>query len=110
MSDKRFNDVVIESQSMIGPVGEYHTAVCKSCSKQHKVSIDDFEMDSLYHIVEVDNGLVTEPANALDGQEEYKHVLEYVSKMRAWNCCHEHEKPLNGFPEEPEASMVKFEQ
>lgn len=108
MTDKRFEDVVIESTSMIGPDGEYHTAICKMCSQQHKVSIDDFEMDSLYRLVPQEDGFYTEPLNALDRNDEYKKVLEYVAEMRAWQCCHEGQEPLDGFPDEPEASRVEF--
>jgi len=111
MTDRRFHDIVIESNSMIGPVGEYHTAICKTCSQQHKVTIEDFQMDSLYRLVDSpDGGYETEPANALDREDEYKKVLQYVAEMRAWNCCHEGEEPIDGFPDEPEASRVSFEQ
>lgn len=108
MTDHRFNDIVIESNSMIGPEGEYHTAICKTCSTQHKVTIEDFKMDNLYRLVDTSDGLDTEPANALDRSEEYKTVLKYVAEMRAWNCCNEGETPLDGFPAEPEVSRVEF--
>jgi hypothetical protein len=108
MTDKRFDDVVIESNQMIGPDGQYHTAICKTCSKQHKVSINDFEMDNLYQLVEGEDGYETEPANAIERQDNYKEVLRYVAEMRAWRCHHEGEEPLDGFPDEPEASRVRF--
>lgn len=108
MTDKRFHDVVIESTKMIGPEGERHTAICKSCSKQQKVTKEDFEMDSLRRLVWSEDGFDTEPANALDLNDSYKEVLRYVAEMRAWNCCHEGEEPLDGFPDEPENSRVNF--
>ncbi|EGQ44268.1 MAG: hypothetical protein J07AB43_00340 [Candidatus Nanosalina sp. J07AB43] len=35
---------------------------------------------------------------------EWEHC-HYVAKMRAWNCCHENEKPLDGLPEEPQSLL-----
>lgn len=108
MVDYRFDDIVIESHSMIGPEGEYHTAVCKTCSTKHKVTIDDFDMDHLHRLVPQEDGFYTEPANALDRNDDYKEILEYVAEMRAWNCCHEGDEPIDGFPDEPDASRVEF--
>lgn len=110
MVDLRFHDIVIESHSMIGPVGEYHTAVCKTCSTKHKVTVDDFEMDSLYRLTKTRGEAGVEPANALDRNDDYKDVLQYVAEMRAWNCCHDGYEPLDGFPSEPESSRVEFGQ
>lgn len=110
MTDKRFHDVVIESQSMIGPVGEYHTAICKTCSQQHKVTSDEFEIPDLYKLNREEDGLSTENVNALDRKDNYKEILKYVAEMRAYNCCHEGEEPLDGYPEQPEASRVDFGQ
>lgn len=108
MTDRRFYGIVIESNAMIGPEGEYHTAICKTCSQQHTVTIDDFEMDSLYRLVETPDGYDTEPANAIERDDNYKEVLRYVAEMRAWQCCHEGEEPIDGFPDEPESSRVEF--
>jgi len=108
MIDKRFHDVVIESNEMIGPEGIYNTAICSKCSQQHKVSTDDFEMDNLYKVISAEDGHELEPANALDAEEETREVLRYVAEMRAWNCCHEDLAPLDGFPSEPDASRVNF--
>lgn len=108
MTDHRFHDIVIESNEMIGPVGEYHTAICKTCSQQHKVTKDEFEMTDLYTLVSTEDGFKTEPANAIDKQENYKEVLRYVAEMRSWQCCHEGEEPLYGFPDEPEVHLIEF--
>jgi len=110
MTDLRFYDVVIESHSMIGPSGTYHTAVCKTCSKKHKVETDDFLLSNLYTHIPTDDGYETKPANALDMRDDgYKAVLKYVAEMRAWNCCHEREGLIDGFPNEPEVSRIDFE-
>lgn len=110
MSDFRFHDIVIESNSMIGPQGEYHTAICKTCSTQHKVEQSAFELPDLYKLVSNGDSLTTEQANALDREENYDDILRYVAEMRAWNCCHEGQEPLDAFPKEPEASRVQFEE
>lgn len=102
MTDLRFHDVVIESTSMIGPEGEYHTAVCKPCSTQHKVTKDEFDRMDLYTLVETDDGFETKPANELERRDNADEILEYVAEMRAWNCCHKGEQPIDGFPDEPD--------
>jgi hypothetical protein len=109
MTDRRFHEIVIESNSMIGSDrAKYHTTICKTCSQQHKVTIDDFQMDNLYQLVESADGYETKPANAIDRQDNYKEVLQFVAEIRAWQCCHEGETPIDGFPDEPEASRVEF--
>jgi len=108
MTDLTFYDVVIESTSMIEPQGEYHTAICKTCSTQHKVEQSAFELPDLYKLVPSDDGYETEPANALDREENYDEILAYVAEMRAWQCCHEGEDPIDGFPEQPEASRIDY--
>jgi len=110
MTDRRFHDIVIESQSMIGPQGEYHTAVCKTCSQQHRVNTDEFDIADLYKLVRDGNNLTTEQVNALDRKDNYKEILAYVAEMRAWNCCHEGEEPIDGFPDEPNSSKISFGQ
>jgi hypothetical protein len=35
-------------------------------------------------------------------------MLEYVAKMRAWNCCHEGDEPCDGFPEEVKSDLIHF--
>lgn len=77
MTDLRLQDVVNFTQ-MIGPKGRYGKAVCETCSTVHKCTLDEF--DSVF--------------------AEKEHTY-YVAKMRAWNCCHEDEEPLNGFPDKP---------
>lgn len=110
MSDRRFHDIVIESNSMIGPQGEYHTAICKTCSQQQKVTKDEFQMTDLYTLVDTEEGFGFEPANALEHKDNYKEVLRYVAEMRAWNCCHEGVEPLDGFPEQPDGDRINFGQ
>jgi hypothetical protein len=108
MTDRRFHGIVIESNSMIGAEGEYHTAICKTCSTQHKVTKDEFQMTDLYTLVQTEDGFDTEPANALEHRDNYKAILEYVAEMRSWQCCHEGETPIDGFPKEPETSRINF--
>lgn len=79
MTDLRFNDVVIESTGMIGPEGEYHIAVCSTCSENHKAKRHEF--NSFFPL----------------SDEE----MEYVAEMKAWKCCHEGDEPIDGFPESP---------
>jgi len=82
MTDLLFNDVVIESSKMIGPEGEYHTAVCKSCSTKHyKYKKHCFQFDS-------------------------NEFIKYVAEMKAWNCCHENAEPLDGYPSRPQLSEM----
>jgi len=95
MTDFRFDDIV-ETKSTIGPEGKSFKSTCLSCSKQHKVTRDEFEVESLVETTYVPSSVTDE-------------VLEYVSKMRAWNCCHEDEKPIDGLPEEVESpTKIKF--
>jgi hypothetical protein len=41
--------------------------------------------------------------SGLDGERE----LRYVASMRAWNCCHEGQEPLDGYPEEPDSNRIE---
>jgi len=107
MSDHRFDDIVIESNSMIGPEGKYHTAVCKTCSSQHKVTRDEFERADLYTLVSTEDGLETKPLNELD-RHNSDEILAYVAEIRAWQCCHEGEEPLDGFPDTPGSKYINF--
>lgn len=88
MTDLRFSDVV-DTTKMIGTPGRYYTSTCLSCSKQFKVTRKDFEAKR-------SDGSTYIPSSVTE------ELLEYVSKMRAWNCCHESEEPLDGFPEKIE--------
>ena len=92
MTDLRFDDVV-ETTKMIGPAGRYCTSTCLSCSNQFKVTRKDFEKERSY-----DNSKYIPSSVTRD-------MLEYVSKMRAWNCCHEDEVPLDGLPEKVESPI-----
>lgn len=94
MTDFRFDDVV-DSNVMIGPPGKYVQSVCKSCSKQHKVTRKDFERE---------NSL---GSKYIPSSVKLAH-LEYVSKMRAWNCCYEGQEPLDGFPEKVDSIMIDY--
>ncbi|EGQ44270.1 MAG: hypothetical protein J07AB43_00360 [Candidatus Nanosalina sp. J07AB43] len=86
--DYRFDEIV-ELQTMIGPQGKFGKAICKECSEVHKCTLDEFDSPRLVHL----NG---SPVNL--AEPEHCH---YVAQMRAWNCCHEGDKPLDKFPEEP---------
>jgi hypothetical protein len=108
MTDLAFYDVVIESSLVRGPDGERYTAICKTCSTQHESSPDDFQMTDLYKLVSTEDGIETKPANALEHKDNYKEVLAYVAEMRAWNCHHEGEEPLDGFPEQPEGGRINY--
>ena len=99
MTDLRFDDVV-DTTHMAGPSGEYVQSVCKTCSKQRKVYRDEFTLDNLYTWASGD-GFIPHDVD--------KDVLRFVAGMRAWNCCHEGDVPLDGFPEEPAAGHVTFE-
>lgn len=103
MTDLRFDDVV-DSTRMIGPPGKYATATCKTCSERYKVTRDEFEREGWSVLIENS----WEPANHLDRHDEPQDVLLFVAKMRAWNCHHEGEEPLDGFPEEPDIGGVNF--
>lgn len=99
MSDLRFDDVV-ETTRMIGYDGRYAKSTCKSCSEQRRVSKEEFRLDNFYNL---DGSKVIPRDVDID-------VLEYVAGMRAWNCCHEGQKPLDGFPEEPDVRHVEFDE
>ena len=108
MTDRRFYGVVIESTSMMGPDGEYHTAICKTCSTQHKVTKDEFQMTDLYTLESTEGGFDTKPATALDINDNHKEILKYVAEMRSWQCCHEGADPIEGFPEPPDSNRIHF--
>ena len=79
MTDFRFEDIV-DSTRMIGPDGRYVKSVCKSCSTQRTVMRDDFSRNTVKGSSYVPSSVTIE-------------MLEYVAKMRAWNCCHEGDEP-----------------
>lgn len=108
MTDLTFSDVVIESNGMIGPDGKYHTAICKTCSKQHKVTKGEFMRSDLYRLVRTNDGLDTEQANELEHKDNPDDIMQYVAEMRAWNCCHEGGEPRGGFPDEPASAGIDF--
>lgn len=94
MTDFRFDDIV-DSTVMLGQEGKYIKSVCKSCSTQYKVTRNEFSRDTL-------NGSSYIPSSVTI------NMLKYVSKMRAWNCCHENDKPIDGLPEKVDSSMIRF--
>lgn len=85
MTDLRFDDVV-ETNTLIGPDGRCAKSVCLSCSQQHKVTRNDFSKE---------NSLGNTYIPSSVGLE----IITFVSKMRAWNCCHENTEPIDGFPD-----------
>jgi len=88
MTDYMLHDVV-DTTRMIGPQGRYSKGICKTCSKQYKVTRDEFELET---ITQLDGSSYVPRDVDID-------MLEYVATMRAWNCCHDGEKPLDGLPE-----------
>lgn len=79
--DLNFDEVVSECSSTTteGYTRGYR-ALCSTCGTYQTVDINEFRLSF---------GV---------GEAE----MSYVAKMRAWNCCHEGEEPLDGFPEEPD--------
>jgi hypothetical protein len=107
MSDRRFDEVVINSCLITG-THKYAKSTCKTCSKTHRVEPDEFKNDNLYTIQLTDDGFKATahiPSGAYD-----KDVLLFVSRMRAWNCCHEGEEPLDGFPEQDAPATIEWDQ
>lgn len=101
MVDKLFSDVVTVQLLTNKEHGKYAKGRCLSCSTVHRVSPEDFENESLNRLKLGDNGIEREPYipyGAEDGD-----LLKYVASMRAWNCCHEGQEPLDGLPDEMEA-------
>jgi len=89
MVDLHFQDVVSVNR-MIGQDGKYVVAICETCSERYKVIRGNFKHP---------------PLKRLESTEDGINFLEYVASMRAWNCCHEGEEPINGLPEEPETPI-----
>ncbi len=98
MSDFRFDDIV-DTNRMIGPEGKHAVSICKTCSERHKVVQSDFVHPTHKRLEEGDDGyeFVEFVPDEID-----QDFLVYVSSMRAWNCCHECEIPLDGMPEQPD--------
>lgn len=81
MSDKRFDEVVQEDQSIGYHDSRGYRALCGDCGEYRLVRAREWKY-----------------GGALVTTEE----MAYVAKMRAWNCCNEGEEPLDGFPEDPQ--------
>jgi len=94
MSDLRYADVV-ETNTMIGPDGEYAVSICKTCSERHKATKHNFTHPSLRRLVDGD-------FQEFVPDKVTKEFLAYVTGIRAWTCCHHGQEPLDGFPESPE--------
>lgn len=99
MSDLRLNDVV-NINEMTGPDGEYIVAICESCSERHKVIRNDFKHPTNKRLESTDDGLDFQEFVPRGVDQDF---LTYVASMRAWNCCHEGEEPIDGLPEQPDA-------
>lgn len=98
MTDFRFDNIV-NTTKLIGPQGQCFKSTCLTCSKQYRVTRYEFELEAI-----LDNDLTYIPSSVTED------MLEYVSKMRAWNCCHEGETPIDGLLEEMNAPTgVRFE-
>lgn len=75
----------------------------------HKVTQDEFDRSDLHTIISTESGLKSEPVNELKRRDDAEKVLAYVAEMRAWNCCHQGQEPIDGLPEKPDTSYVEFE-
>lgn len=91
MSDLRFDDVVTTVQVEYDGYREHRPSVrepvrcralCVTCGTYHESSMDELPR--------------------LHGERE----LRYVAAMHAWNCCHEGEEPLDGYPEDPDNHRI----
>ena len=80
MSDRRFDEVVLEGQSIGYGRDKGYRALCGDCGEYQEARIQEWKYPVL-----------------IDTEE-----LKYVASMRAWNCCNEGEEPLDGFPEDPQ--------
>lgn len=81
MSDLQFDEVV-ESDRMMGVQPDKHwRSLCKTCGEYTKVYKREWR-----HPILVD-----------------REEIKYVANMRCWNCCHQGEEPLDGFPTDPRA-------
>jgi len=81
MSDRRFDEVVLEGQSIGYHESRGYRALCGDCGEYQEARIREWKYGGL-----------------LVGTEE----LKYVAQMRAWYCCQdEDDEPLDGFPEDP---------
>jgi len=96
--DFRFDDIVIESRSIY----KGWRSTCKTCSSVHKVTWDEFEHPSLTQLSFTDDGIDREPYIDRDVKEDTT-IVQYVSEMRSWNCCHEGDEPIDGLPAEPDS-------
>lgn len=81
MSNRRFDEVVQEGQSIGHHESRGYRALCADCGQYQEARIREWKY-----------------GGPLVDTEE----LAYVAKMRVWNCCHEGEEPLDGFPEDPQ--------
>lgn len=88
MSDLRFDEVVTDDRSFRLNDKQAHKALCSTCGEWSEVTIEEFRWP-----------FSTE-------QED----LRYVAQMRAWNCCHQTDDPLDGFPEKPDSSLTAAEE
>lgn len=80
MSDRRFDEVVQEGQSIGHGRDRGYRALCGDCGEYQTARIQEWKYPVL-----------------IDTEE-----LSYVARMRAWNCCNEGEEPLDGFPDDPQ--------
>lgn len=80
MTDRRFDEVVLEGQSIGYHESRGYRALCGDCGEYQEARIREWKYGGLL----------------VDTEE-----LAYVAKMRAWNCCNEGEEPLDGFPDDP---------
>lgn len=98
MSDFRFNDIV-DSSVVTSEGNTYVKSICKACSKQRKVERDEFELDTIY---DLDGSKFIPDSVDID-------MLRYVAEMRAWNCCHQNDVPIDGFPEKVNSNVIEFD-
>jgi hypothetical protein len=89
MTDQKFDDVVIEGQSTGYGKERGYRALCATCGEYQECRASEYERTDA-------RGGKYIPHTV--GEED----MAYVARMRAWNCCHEGEEPIDGFPDDPQ--------
>lgn len=89
MTDKRFDDVVMEGQKIGYDKDRGYRALCADCGTYQECRAHEYQKTDA-------RGGTYIPHTV--GMEDMK----YVAQMRAWHCCNEDDEPLDGFPEDPQ--------
>jgi hypothetical protein len=88
MSDKRFDEVVQEEQSIGYDKDRGYRALCGDCGQYKECRAHEYQRTNARGGTYIPHTVGTED-------------MKYVAQMRAWSCCNEGEEPLDGFPEDP---------